>query len=576
MPSEYQFLEQGESATAVFFLKTGAVKVVVNDEMVAMIDTKQCFGEMSCLIPSQVASATVTTLQESTILKIDKEDFLEVVNDVPTLWKTLFLQMSGRVQSVNSRLSEVLHHSPQGLVKVNQEGVISKDYSIQCARYFNESNLTGLKIQDLLFSKDEERKTNWFDYYQLLFSNHMMTFDDISQLLDQEISLENDEGERRIYKLTYFPCYEGEDNIVAIDIGVEDITMQRELEMINQQMELQQLKLAKIYDNPDSYLNLLDLYFEIESNFFNLLENASPEKQVLKEAAYLMRRLHNAKGLSGLFALDEMKSACHNLETSLSANPFSLPDVERKHEIFKDEAQKARDLLQEINEELRRRLLGVCMDRPVYEELCGLLNYKQVAKSLKLLKQIDSIEASKLVDTWVEQGGKLADQLGKSVVIKVKADYLPIPREVYSELDKVLIHFLRNAIDHGVEDIDVRRERGKNERGEVEVNVFEKQGCLVFSVKDDGAGIDSEKIFEKALAKGGIDKKLVKDLYDNQEAWKILFLPGFSSKENLSDISGRGVGLDSVKTEVENLGGIVECNSEKGKFTEFLIKLPLN
>jgi two-component system chemotaxis sensor kinase CheA len=136
------------------------------------------------------------------------------------------------------------------------------------------------------------------------------------------------------------------------------------------------------------------------------------------------------------------------------------------------------------------------------------------------------------------------------------------------------VHLIRNSVDHGVESEAIRRERGKSGKGSVWLRAFYKGNSVAIEVEDDGNGIDPEKMREVAVRKGVITPEEARQL-DDREAMELIFAPGFSSAEVVTDISGRGVGMDVVRTNIKNLKGSINIASEVGKGTKFTLSLPL-
>jgi len=136
-----------------------------------------------------------------------------------------------------------------------------------------------------------------------------------------------------------------------------------------------------------------------------------------------------------------------------------------------------------------------------------------------------------------------------------------------------LTHMVRNSVDHGIESVKDRLSQGKDEQGQVELSAYPKGGFFYIELKDDGKGLDVEKIRDKAISKGIITPN--SNLSDN-ELYQLIFRSGFSTNDAATDISGRGVGMDVVKRSIEKLKGNIEIYSEKGKGTTFSIKLPLS
>ncbi len=168
----------------------------------------------------------------------------------------------------------------------------------------------------------------------------------------------------------------------------------------------------------------------------------------------------------------------------------------------------------------------------------------------------------------------LSKELGKNITLIMSGEETEVDRTVIDEIGDPLIHLIRNSIDHGIEGIEERVELGKEETGTVELTAYPDGNNVVIEIEDDGRGIDVEKVGRKAIEKGIITHQDIQ-LMDDKESIQLLFSPGFSTVDTISDISGRGVGLDVVKTKIELLGGIVEAESYRNKGTKFTIKLPL-
>ncbi|MCM8823398.1 MAG: chemotaxis protein CheA [Candidatus Omnitrophica bacterium] len=162
----------------------------------------------------------------------------------------------------------------------------------------------------------------------------------------------------------------------------------------------------------------------------------------------------------------------------------------------------------------------------------------------------------------------------KSVDIEIKGSEIELDRVILDELGDILIHILRNAIDHGIEDEQTREKLGKNRKGKITINVSREKGQVTVEIMDDGKGIDFNEIAKKALEKGIISEKEATSL-DAQKVLDIITMPSFSTSTKVSDISGRGVGLDMVKVKLDALGGRLNFESELGKGTKFIITLPL-
>ncbi|HEY6881560.1 MAG TPA: chemotaxis protein CheA, partial [Polyangiales bacterium] len=165
-------------------------------------------------------------------------------------------------------------------------------------------------------------------------------------------------------------------------------------------------------------------------------------------------------------------------------------------------------------------------------------------------------------------------KLGKRVRLTVSGQHTEVDRDVLDALEAPLNHLLRNALDHGVESPEERQGAGKPELAQLRVEARHRAGLLWITVADDGRGIDPERVRKKAIERGLIDAETASSL-QRQEIFEFLFLPGFSTAAQVSEISGRGVGLDVVRTSLEEMGGSVRIESELGRGTSFELMLPV-
>ena len=168
----------------------------------------------------------------------------------------------------------------------------------------------------------------------------------------------------------------------------------------------------------------------------------------------------------------------------------------------------------------------------------------------------------------------LSAQLSKDIRLEMEGGETELDRSVIEELTDPMIHIIRNSIDHGIEDAETREQTGKPKQGLVKINALHKDNQVVLIVEDDGAGIDPEKIKEKAIQKGIITEVQAETMSDSDLCY-LIFHAGFSMAKVVSDVSGRGVGMDVVRSHIEKLNGIVELESKKGIGTKITIKLPL-
>ena len=168
----------------------------------------------------------------------------------------------------------------------------------------------------------------------------------------------------------------------------------------------------------------------------------------------------------------------------------------------------------------------------------------------------------------------LARKLNKKVQLIIEGEDTELDRSILDKLEDPLIHLVRNALDHGIEPPEERVAKGKPEVGTIRLFAYHEGDHIVVGIQDDGRGIDPEKVKKKALEKGLITPEQAAQMSD-KEAYELIFLPGFSTADKVSDVSGRGVGMDVVASTIHSLRGSIEIDSEPGRGTTILLKLPL-
>lgn len=220
-------------------------------------------------------------------------------------------------------------------------------------------------------------------------------------------------------------------------------------------------------------------------------------------------------------------------------------------------------------------VLSECNDLVVDEHV-----RKSVSHLSKITKEIQDISMKMRMVPLKTTFSKLqrivrdtSKALGKKVNLTIVGEETEVDKNILEQLSDPLVHIIRNAVDHGLEkSVEDRKAVGKSDAGEIQLKAFHEGNSLVIEVVDDGKGIDPEIIKSKAIEKGVIKST---DRISDQDAINLIFAPGFSTKEAVSEISGRGVGMDVVKKNIQDISGAVEVKSEVGKGSTFKIKLPL-
>lgn len=168
----------------------------------------------------------------------------------------------------------------------------------------------------------------------------------------------------------------------------------------------------------------------------------------------------------------------------------------------------------------------------------------------------------------------LSRELKKDIELVISGEETELDKSIVEEIGDPLVHIIRNSCDHGVETPEVRAAAGKPEKGIVKLKAYNEGNNIIIEVADDGKGLDADVLINKSLEKGVINEKEA-DRLTEKEAFALIFRPGLSTAEVVTNVSGRGVGMDVVKTNIEKLNGIIDIDSEKGKGTTIKLKIPL-
>lgn len=224
---------------------------------------------------------------------------------------------------------------------------------------------------------------------------------------------------------------------------------------------------------------------------------------------------------------------------------------------------------------IKTRLEGLNQDSDIQKKREALEYLERITSSLHdAVMKVRMVPIENVFNRFPRVVHDLSRDLSKDISLTIEGAETELDRTIIDEIGDPLIHLIRNAADHGIESPEERIQNGKPEKGNIKLKAYHDGNNVVIEVGDDGKGIDVEKIKEKALQNGLLDQSKQTNLKQS-ELLSFLFEPGFSTKGQVTGVSGRGVGLDVVKTKIESLGGNIEIKTVKNVGTTFTIKLPL-
>jgi len=249
-------------------------------------------------------------------------------------------------------------------------------------------------------------------------------------------------------------------------------------------------------------------------------------------------------------------------------------DIERLDELLNiaSELVLGRNRLAQVNSEFSIEYEGTKFSRDL-ADATKLIDLMTNELQLVVMKT-RMVKIGKVFNRFPRVVRDLAKETQKEIKLVIKGEDTELDKTLIEEINDPLVHLVRNSVDHGIELPEARKKAGKNPVGTIVLTAEQEGNLIIISIEDDGNGIDPELIKEKAISKGLITKDKAKEL-SKQEIFNLIFLPGFSTAEVVTNVSGRGVGMDVVKTNVTKLRGLINIESELGKGTKIIIKLPL-
>lgn len=320
---------------------------------------------------------------------------------------------------------------------------------------------------------------------------------------------------------------------------------------------------------------------ELKSLIMNLSEIESAEVVLLDHESLLELNSGVKEAAASSAAAVEKKET--------SAAPASAEKKEQKKEAARPATTTAPSRTIRVDIERLDVLMNLfselLIDRSRLEQLAYEVKRSDLTETVEHMSRVSSdlqnivlklrmVQVDSVFNRFPRMVRDLAKSLDKKIDLIVTGAETEMDRTVIDEIGDPLVHLLRNAVDHGVEHVAERVAAGKPETGTVKLRAFHSGNHVFIEIEDDGNGIDRDKVLQKALKNGVVKESEAASMSDEQ-VYMLLFAPGFSTAEVISDVSGRGVGLDVVKSKIESLSGVVSVESKLGQGTKFSVQLPL-
>lgn len=486
--------------------------------------------------------------------------------------RTLELKVEGRTKElneVNHFIKAVINSLSQGLLVFDKSGFCLDLYTKTCATMLGEVP-KGKHLGNLIKAPNKEILNDWIENLFL----EMIPFESLVELGVKAVptDLTYDDSEFKHIALEYFPMRDQDKQIVNVVMVANDKTKEfvAEIELESERSHVKFV--TKVMADKSNFISFKEVLLnDIDREILNI------QKQETENFSKndLMRTLHSLKGGTALYNLNHVAAKIHTLETmvleSVDIGDHIIEKMKeiKKHFLIAVEKLEsvvnlsAKDNPEEVSEEQMSDLIALC--REYSEELPGKVENIFTKKNAKAF-----------IIPYVEMASKLALKLGKEIKpIEVKNGDIKIDGKAYRGFFNSCVHLFNNSIDHGIETPAIREQRGKDKAGEIQLS-FEQvlkdgEAKLIFTMKDDGGGIPVSKI-RKKMEKLGYSQE---DVYkDEKDVLLHIFDSALSSNDEVTTLSGRGVGLYDIKKTVEEMGGEIMVESFVNQGTTFTFTLP--
>jgi len=515
------------------------------------IDTKDEFGQMS------------ESLNENIIVSAKLHEEIGELNT----------NLEKKVEEKTAKVTTLLNNADQGFLSFGADLIIDNEYSKECDRIFKQT-IAGASLADLLYPKDTTKKEFFIQTLQsLLKETNNLKIKTIISLLQHEFII-NKKAIDVQYKIV------DKDKFMVI---LTDITAKKLLEKkINRERNILKMIVSVVSDS-EEFFELNDDFEELHKSKENLVDFT---KTPLHNATEIYRIIHTFKGL---FSQKEMNSVVlhlHKLESDLSDAIASQENTNDNLLKLLNESNFSKWLKKDIDvikDILGDELFTKRGNLTIREETISQIEKKinDIAKNHDELQEIqiiaDDIKNLKhrtvysMFSAYPKLVNQLSERLEKSIYpLEIIVDKDLKASDEIKPFVKSLVHLFRNSVDHGIESMDDRAEIEKDEIGTISCAIKQENENLYITIADDGAGLNREKIKSKARSLG-----IETDTMSDKEIEELIFNDRFSTKDEVSQTSGRGVGMAVVKDELEKLNGVMKINSQKniGTTIEFVIPL---
>jgi len=504
---------------------------------------------------------------------------IEEQRDEIAAWNEVLEQ---KVVARTIALRNLLNNAGQGFLSFGPDLILREEYSNECVRIFG-GQIAGVKFADLIYPKDQEQRDFVESLFMEIFSQRDQHLREVYLPLLPTDVLINSKYINVEYKLIEDAGLEGAEVCMAI---LSDVTENRLLEsQVEQERNLLKMVVKVIVNRIDFIQNIKDFHRFCTSGLLSILAEPTTIEEKL---AAIFRQVHTFKGNFSQLNMSNVVEQLHQLETEMTnfKNERGLNvDQQELMQLFSE--LEPETWLQEDLAYLEQ-VLGPKLFTQDDELVISKIKLMEIEKRIETLlppseckllipelRRLRYKPLAELLSSFPDYVNRLAERFEKPVYpVEVTAEPIQIDPDAYKGFIKALVHVFRNAVDHGLENVDERIEQGKEEYGQISITISSNERYIIVAISDDGRGIDATAVRTKALAQGLLPEEQLLAASD-EEIIQLIFVEGFSTKDAVTDVSGRGVGLAALKHELTKLGGYPRVETVLGQSTIFNLYLPL-
>ena len=512
---------------------------------------------------------------------------------------------TSEAQEAQRNISSILECIPIGLATIDQTGTVLPGFSKSLVSLIDplyRESIVGSCLTDIL-GVDKNKQTEWKSWLNLVFTKYKeIPFKDMAELCD----LNEFENElQRILKLNWLPISStDESSLDKLLVVIEDVTKQRELEKkmaeLNQRHQENLELISQVINlGADEVTTFIYDSSQLLTDAQKIVESSNHDREFVNE---LFRTFHTLKGSSGQYRFMTLQEMAHKVEDYLKVfrdnegciNNGAIEEIKHSIEYARGYISRIQDIRSKLggkDETLKQKaqrdpssvMVNLSAINDIRSGIVRIIDktsgqmydmyYIQELKDLQeKIEALRKIQLSFFITSLESLVKNCCEKMGKKAELNLGSDF-PIDIEIVRKIHQCLIHIINNAISHGIEFPEERTQKGKIEQGVLIIAGKRGKQGIEISLEDDGQGIDLNAVREKISISFNIDREEVEQ-YNDQQLFSYLFKPGFTTKNEVSEFSGRGVGMDFVLDTVKKFGGDVIVESTSGKGTKVTLIIP--